>query len=253
MQRQNEGHLPPFPVWDDVRTFDGRRWRGAVDVVSGGFPCTAISSAGKKDGIEGEHSNLWVEMARIIREVGPRFAFVENSSALTVRGIDRVLSDLAEMGFDAEWGVLGAHHAGAPHRRERIWILADSDSEPGCAKHERESQVRAEQFDGGGEAWAPTLCDPDGHGESDMPVNDEVEGLPGMGDSDLSPQNAHASPGRPRGTAGESGWWVTEPDVGRVAHGVAGRVDRLRAIGNGQVPAVAALAWRTLTGRGGVR
>lgn len=107
MQRQNEGHLPPFPVWDDVRTFDGRPWRGIVDVVSGGFPCTDISPAGKKAGIDGEASGLWVEMARIIREVRPQFVFVENSAMLTHRGLGRLFGDLAAMGFDARWGVLG--------------------------------------------------------------------------------------------------------------------------------------------------
>jgi site-specific DNA-cytosine methylase len=124
MQRQNEGHLPPFPIWDDVRSFDGRDWRGAVDVVSGGFPCQDISSAGTGDGLDGERSGLWGEFARIICEVRPRFAFVENSPVLTSRGLDRVLGDLAELGFDAEWGVLGAHHAGLDHRRFRIWIVA---------------------------------------------------------------------------------------------------------------------------------
>ncbi len=126
MQRQNEGHLAPFPIWDDVRTFDGHPWRGVVDVVSGGFPCTDISQAGKKAGIEGAESGLWVEMSRIVREVRPRYVFVENSAMLTHRGLDRVLGDLAEMGFDARWGVLGSDDIGADHQRERIWIVADA-------------------------------------------------------------------------------------------------------------------------------
>ena len=124
--RQNDGLLPPFPVWDDVRTFDGRPWRGRVDVVSGGFPCQDISAAGKGAGITGQRSGLWVEMARIIGEVRPRFAFVENSPMLTVRGLGVVLGDLAALGYDARWGVLGAAYVGAPHLRERIWIVADS-------------------------------------------------------------------------------------------------------------------------------
>jgi DNA (cytosine-5)-methyltransferase 1 len=102
MQRQNEGHLPPFPVWDDVCTFDGRPWRGSVDVVSGGFPCQDISVANANgDGIDGEKSGLWREFARIVREVRPRYVFVENSPNLTVRGLGRVLGDLAEVGADA--------------------------------------------------------------------------------------------------------------------------------------------------------
>jgi DNA (cytosine-5)-methyltransferase 1 len=122
--RQNDGSLEPFPIWNDVCTFDGKPWRGIVDIVSGGFPCQDISIAGKGEGLDGKRSGLWGEMARIIREVGPRFVFVENSPMLTSRGLGRVLGDLAGMGFDAEWGVLAAGHTGAPHLRERIWILA---------------------------------------------------------------------------------------------------------------------------------
>lgn len=125
--RQNDGCLEPFPIWDDIRTFDGRPWRGIVDVVSGGFPCQDISCAGKGKGIDGERSGLWGEMARVIREVRPRFALVENSPMLTSRGLGRVLGDLAEMGYNARWGVLGAIDAGAPHKRERIWIVADAE------------------------------------------------------------------------------------------------------------------------------
>ena len=120
--RQNDGFLPPFPIWDDVQTFDGKPWRGIVDVVSGGFPCTDISAAGKGAGIDGEASGMWREMARIICEVQPRFVFVENSPMLTSRGLGRVLGDLASMGFDAKWGVLGAADVGANHQRDRIWI-----------------------------------------------------------------------------------------------------------------------------------
>lgn len=124
MQRQNEGHLPPFPVWDDVCSFDGRPWRGIVDIVSGGFPCQDISAAGTGAGLEGERSGLWSEMARIISEVRPRFAFVENSPILTSRGLGRVLGDLAEMGFDARWGTFTARDEGAPIERERLFIAS---------------------------------------------------------------------------------------------------------------------------------
>jgi len=125
--RQNDKVLETFPIWDDVQTFDGRPWNGIVDVVSGGFPCQDISAAGKGAGIDGEKSGMWKHMARIVDEVRPRFVFVENSPMLTSRGLGRVLGDLAEMGFDARWGVLGADHIGGQHKRERIWILADAD------------------------------------------------------------------------------------------------------------------------------
>jgi DNA (cytosine-5)-methyltransferase 1 len=194
--RQNDGLLPPFPIWDDVCTFDGRPWREIVDVVSGGFPCQDISAAGKGAGISGECSGLWKEMARIIGEVRPPFAFVENSPLLTQRGLSVVLGDLAEMGYDAEWGVLSAAEVGAPHERERMWVLAiDSNRIYESAKQKMVRRGR---------------------------------------------QTTHPS---------RNGWWSTEPDVGRVVNGMASEVDRLKAIGNGQVPQCMAEAFKRLMTR----
>jgi DNA (cytosine-5)-methyltransferase 1 len=136
LARQRDGCLEPFPIWDDVRTFDGHPWRGYVDVVSGGFPCQDISAAGKGAGITGERSGLWTEFARIIGEVRPRYALVENSPMLTSRGLGTVLGDLAALGYDARWGVLGAHHVGAPHKREQIWIV-DYAKENICPRNPR--------------------------------------------------------------------------------------------------------------------
>jgi DNA (cytosine-5)-methyltransferase 1 len=130
-QRQNDGILAPFPIWSDVCSFDGKPWRGIVDVVSGGFPCQDISAAGKGAGITGERSGLWKEFARIIGEVRPAVVFVENSPILTSRGLGVVLGDLAAMGFDAEWGVLSAADVGARHERERIWIVSHSNGSHG--------------------------------------------------------------------------------------------------------------------------
>ena len=124
LQRQRDGLIPKFPIWDDITTFDGRPWKGRVDIVAGGFPCQDISAAGKGAGIDGERSGLWGEMARVVSEVRPKFVFVENSPMLTSRGLHRVLGDLSCLGYDARWCVLGADDAGARHRRKRIWILA---------------------------------------------------------------------------------------------------------------------------------
>lgn len=138
-QRQNDGLIGPFPIWSDVRTFDGRPWRGLVDVVSGGFPCQDISSAGKGAGIDGEHSGLWKDMARIICDVEPRYVFLENSPMLTSRGLGVVLWDLAELGFDAEWDVFSAREVGFEHLRKRIWCVA---------AHPERRQRWQEQHDG---------------------------------------------------------------------------------------------------------
>ena len=117
-------HWPNVPKHDDVRTFPPNEGDWNVDVIAGGFPCQDISNAGKRAGITGERSGLWTEFARIIRDLRPRYVLVENVAAITSRGLDRVLGDLAEIGFDAEWQVLPACAFGAPHIRERLFIVA---------------------------------------------------------------------------------------------------------------------------------
>jgi len=245
--RQNDGFLPPFPIWDDVQTFDGKPWRGIVDVVSGGFPCQDISSAGKGAGIDGERSGMWREMARIIHEVRPRFAFVENSPMLTSRGLGTVLGDLASMGFDAKWGVLGAADVGANHQRDRIWIVA-KDTFP---------------------IWSKCPCCDEFWCKQHDQHTFECDCLP-IDEWDIDPYSsvdvAHASQVRCE-RSGES-WpaqkWehkqlerlleqVAQTSIpagkhNRIHDGVAARMDRLKAIGNGQVPLCAATAWRILGG-----
>jgi DNA (cytosine-5)-methyltransferase 1 len=324
VQRQNDGSLPAFPVWDDVRTFDGKPWRGIVDVVSGGFPCQDISCAGRGAGIEGERSGLWREFARIIGEVGPRYVFVENSPMLTVRGGVRVIGDLTELGYDCRWGIVGADDVGAPHRRKRIWIVANSGGGRCSGAQERQG----EQSWGTEAKRSGEVTDTDSKGKHDGAINAEVasasepmadnsingrrEGRTGRSDSSgarereqpfqdvadaerircdtgLRRQEGQQSGGRREawreseahgeavvdangagrrefgacdegegeqgggqrdsGATAGAGWWQSEPGVGRVANGVAFRMERLRALGNGQVPGVAALAWRMLSGQ----
>jgi DNA (cytosine-5)-methyltransferase 1 len=227
-QRQNDGALKPFPIWSDVCTFDGRPWAGIVDVVSGGFPCQDISSAGAGAGLSGARSGLWREMARIIGEVRPSYVLVENSPVLTSRGLGVVLGDLASMGFDAQWGVVSAAEAGAPHLRERIWIVANAHSGRRCGKEGRQVEQQ-------GRAQAVSASEDAAHTAS--------------ASREQSPDktNASAGCGESRDAVGGSSWWLVEPGVGRVADGVAARMDRLKAIGNGQVPRVVQLAWGLLS------
>jgi DNA (cytosine-5)-methyltransferase 1 len=131
MSRMRSGDIPFAPIWDDVRTFDGRPWCGVVDIISGGFPCQDISVSGKRAGInEGTRSGLWFEFKRIIGEVRPAIAFVENvANLLSIdngRGFGTVLGDLADLGYNAEWGCVSAEDAGAPHLRKRIFIMGYS-------------------------------------------------------------------------------------------------------------------------------
>jgi DNA (cytosine-5)-methyltransferase 1 len=120
-------HWPKVPCYGDVRTLTSARLAGDgiwPDVIVGGFPCQDISFAGKGAGLSGEQSSLWREFIRLVREIGPSIVIVENVAALLGRGIGDVLRDLAEAGYDAEWDCLPASFVGAPHNRDRVWIVA---------------------------------------------------------------------------------------------------------------------------------
>jgi DNA (cytosine-5)-methyltransferase 1 len=220
---------PQVPKHDDVRTFPPQGEWG-VDVICGGFPCQDISVAGKCAGLAGARSGLWSEFARIIGELRPRYVVVENVAALLARGMGTVLGDLSTLGYDAEWHVIPASAVGAPHRRERVWIVAY----PNC---ERRHEMPIRQPVACGEPWTagyvshqargPHVAHADHQGEPNVPV-DAVSGR-----------------GVPEPAAGHQ-WWVTEPDVGRVAHGVPSRVDRLRCLGNAVVPQVVKIIGRAI-------
>ena len=262
--RQNDKILPTFPIWDDVQTFDGIPWRGIVDVVSGGFPCQDISAAGKGAGIEGSRSSMWKHMARIIGEVRPQYVFVENSPMLTSRGLGVVLADLSTLGFDAKWGVVSAADVGANHKRERIWIRAKQRNFLSHAEHnglgrgEQQSESIEETIgmadtyfpqckrsgvsigiqssiarigDGNSLVSNTSSIGQQGQRKHEQPINSKKDSH--------RQTNYVESIGRPE-------FWAIEPNVGRVANGVAARVDRLKAIGNGQVPLCAATAWELL-------
>lgn len=184
--RQNDKTLEPFPIWDGVQTFDGRPWRGRVDVISGGFPCQAFSAAARGRNIAAK--DMWHEMRRIVAEVQPPFVFAENVSKFA---IDVAASDLEQMGYAVKCVELSAADVGADHVRSRFWL---------CAYANNQSQL-------------------------------------------LSAVNAKM------GVMSQlcSGVWNAKPDESRVPDGMACKLDRLKAIGNGQVPAVAATAWQILT------
>ena len=186
--RQNDGLLPPFPIWDDVQTFDGKPWRGIVDVVSGGFPCQAYSTAAAG---RNTADDLWPEMRRIVADVAPRYIFAENVSRVA---IDQAADDCESMGYKTTAISLSASDMGADHIRERYWLLAYADND----------------------------------GELLRSVNAETRWMQELGE----------------------GVWKDYPESLRMDDGVAARMDRLKAIGNGQVPAVAATAFALLVARG---
>ena len=250
--RQNDGFLPPFPIWDDVQTFDGRPWQGIAQVVSGGFPCQDISVAGKGDGLEGKRSSMWKEMSRIIGEVRPQYVFVENSPMLIVRGLGTVLGNLSEMGYDCKWGIISASNVGANHQRERIWIVGNTNN---YGYSSTEVFTSIEQRSNNSEKRQKQTCEFERSSEQhEKLAYSSYKGLQGC---ERIRDKQKKDGGRIKGTYGttakcsptygtSSNWWESEPNVGRVADGVASRVDRLKAIGNGQVPLCAAKAWRIL-------
>ena len=306
-------HWPDVPMFDDVSNLKGKDIEEKIDVICGGFPCQDISLAGKGAGLAGKRSGLWSEFHRLIKEIRPKYAIIENVSALRSRGLDQVLGALSEIGYDAEWHCITAASVGAPHRRDRIWIVAHSrhrgrgDSITGSlgrdGERELEKRIRTtETIETTGssqtsEAMAHTNDSRSGASKNgnntkrpetverrqeqsfnrssgssaNLAYADDIRSSRGgetgirenlekawsqftggssigysweMADSDNERLQRDVWEGQ-TGTQGQSerysserGWWATEPDVGRVAHGIPGRVDRLKQLGNAVVPQI---------------
>jgi DNA (cytosine-5)-methyltransferase 1 len=217
----------------------------------GDFHVKTSLSLGGGDGLDGERSGMWREMARIIGEVRPKYAFVENSPMLTTRGLGTVLRDLAQLGFNAEWGVLGADEIGANHKRKRIWIVAYSNSNSDFWSKSRSNGIQNKTEGITRTQYSSTWKS---SGTSNVFRKDALQGYEKSNMAYSSSENVERqrkSIGiqEARNTIGSSSWWKVEPRVDRVANGVDARVDRLKAIGNGQVPLCAATAWRLLNER----
>jgi DNA (cytosine-5)-methyltransferase 1 len=267
-------HWPEVPIYDDVRTLsaDTLRRDGVwpIDVIAGGFPCQDLSFAGKRAGIEGERSGLWSEFARLIGEVRPRFAIMENVPGLLSAGHGRVLGDLAALGYDAVWDCVPASAVGAPHRRDRVWIVAYAPSERrGEAGRDRPDEpapwtsgrsedaadagnARLEGWQRGGVpecasqwiAWSRGASIP--HTASAKRARQRaVTGgqQSGLADSvrrQPEPRLGGMADGLPDWL--DSSLWLEEPEgVPRVATGIENRASRLKALGNSIVPQVAFL------------
>lgn len=220
--RMEEQILDPAPIWDDVGTFDGHPWRGLVDIVTAGFPCQPFSRSGLRQGLA-DVRWIWKDIARVLGEVRPNFIFIENVPELSQHGLPRVLGDLSELGFDAEWDCFSAKDVEAPHTRERLWILAAHAASLGRGNGSGESGDQAVSV--GERGTTAHRCAGDTAG-----ARREGEGVRGF------------EPGQP-------GWWAPAPGVPLLAHGAATNVDRLRCSGNAVVPAVVALAFTELYSR----
>ena len=223
LSNQQQGFLPCAPIWDDVRTLQADYFPN-VDIIYGGFPCQDISVAGTGRGLDGERSGLFFEIVRLCRDIRPRFVFLENVPAITVRGLDRVCLELTAMGYDCRWTIVSASELGACHLRERWFMLAYSDR---------------------GDIWS----------ESVELTKCEAEVISEL--NEYQRDVAYANGERLEGFRGSESrisrpcvynGWNSQPVLRRGAHGLSSRVDRVKGLGNAVVPIQAREAFERLCG-----
>lgn len=282
-ERAAEGWFPDLQVWEgDIRLFDPSDYEGVVDCIHAGFPCQDISVAGNQAGVGAEtRSGLYREVIRIARILRPIFLYLENVSAIVSNGLGTVVADLAALGYDVEWLCLRASDCGAPHHRDRWWCLAYARHE-GIRERRQSSDVRQEMRNAGGNErnGLSSSCVKEGQTFPNADSNqrrtscmgqdagadrrDDVSGIcEVLADAERIGQQGSRKHEQSicsteigdretdriiNGGQRNVGWWDAEPDVGRVANGVAFRIHRLKALGNGQVTLQAAVAWKLLGG-----
>ena len=229
-----EKHWPTVERCTDIRSLNGRKYRGTIDLLSGGFPCQPYSGAGKRKAFDDDR-DLWPEMFRIIQEVRPTFVLGENVSNFANLGLDRTISNLESECYEVQTFNIPACAVSAWHQRARIFVVAYSES------NKEECTLRAtESINATGDSWLESTGCGDrlekgrtGQAMADSESGKRHEHETNSGDGRLETQKI---PGNRSSLPGESAWWSSEPNVGRVAHGVPKRVDRLRALGNAVVP-----------------
>lgn len=211
LSRMQSGDIDKAPIWDDVRTLKGEMLP-KIDIIFGGFPCQDISIAGLGKGLAGERSGLFFEIIRLTKEIRPTFVFLENVPAIRTRGLEQVIKAFTEIGYDCRWACLSAASVGAPHKRERWFLLAHDGQEKSLAN------ANGERLEG---HW---------DGRSTVATNDESRFS--WAGSSCSAQN----------------WWQVEPNVGRMVDGLPSRVDRIKCLGNSVVPKQVKTAFEILIG-----
>lgn len=262
-------HWPEVQRFEDVREFPpGDKNNYYVDLIAGGFPCQDISLAGKGEGLKGERSGLFYEIVRIAERLKPKYLLLENVAALLVRGMGDVLRELAAVGYDAEWHCIPAAAVGAPHRRDRVFIIAYAEHigphRNGSNEQERQCEEMERSEFARGNGGDRDVADTDSDGRFQMPQRKPIESSTAKSEV-FTPkertENLYTNPGgagwkggivktilRVEGLQGEleriredvgRRQWEIEPALGRVVDGFPGRVDQLRCLGNAVVPQVA--------------
>lgn len=234
-----EKHWPEVHRERDIKECSGSNLE-PVDLICGGFPCQDISVAGAGAGLAGARSGLWYEMHRIISDIKPRWVVVENVAALLYRGMDVVLRDLSTIGYDCEWHVISASAVGAPHRRERVWIIANANSVNDAVRRNRAADASAMAGRNGNARGSQrdsrTGCtEVAGEGSGNVP-NANVFGTQVQVEGEQSAKQMLK----------RFSWWEAEPGIQPLAHGVPERMARLKAIGNAVVPQIVELIGRRI-------
>lgn len=230
MSSMQNGDIPHAPIWDDVRTLSSKQIDVPIDIIYGGFPCQDISTAGNGKGLDGERSGLFFEIMRLSKEIEPKFIFLENVPAIRTRGLDKVTKELALAGYDCRWDFVSAEEMGAPHYRNRWFLLAYTNS-----KFSRHSGKNKEEW------------------EMDKPKADiKLDGIPReMANTMRKRWDKDAISSRftqKHNTIKGRGSWEVEPNICRVADGIPFRMDRIKGLGNAVVPAQAEEAFKRLMG-----
>jgi len=230
-------HWPDVPVFEDVRKLRGEHV-GSVDVICGGFPCQDLSVAGKQEGIDGGRSGLWSECARLLGEIQPKYAIFENVTNLLNgrRGawFKRVLWDISQVGYDAEWHCIPASSVGAPHERDRVWIIAYADKDANDKNKIRARKKEKIQ----GERWPKRLPGMSFRASNRLLSNTNKTQCK-RGRLSQRIQKEHAN-------FGSKGGWEVEPRVDRVANGIPKQMDRLGCLGNAVVPQIPEIIGRAI-------
>lgn len=253
LARMEDGSLDAAPIWTDVRDFPWSGFRGKVDILSAGYPCQPFSHAGLRKGNDDER-HLWPHIRRGVESVRPSVVFLENVEGHITMGLSSVISDLEELGYEAAWGIFSAEECGAPHRRNRVFIVAtDTMRERGQLPIEWiKSAIKDVGSDGTArrteDGWRCLSCGEDifagcgcDHGESRCHHCGEWT-YP----FHWEPKDGCSMCGAQWPTWRDTQSWPIEPIVCRNNDGGSNRVDRLRILGNGVVPATAELAFKTL-------
>lgn len=248
LSRMDDVSIPFAPIWNDVTTLDGNKFRGLVDLIVGGFPCQDLSVAGRGEGLAGKRSGLFYEVVRLVKEIQPSFVFLENVPAIRTRGLEQVIKEFAEMGYDCRWTMLSASSVGASHKRERWFLLAHTKRNgvramPRALSRPQNEQQELQQEDGQTRSDnAQSFCADLAHTKRKRQQRQRQPIHPVSGKENSHWEAGHAfNECFPRE-------WQTEPSVGRVVDGYPERSRELSALGNGVVPLQAKEAFIKLMG-----